>query len=322
MNIIPVIRPLPGEVLNHAQGCETEVLRFKPAPGAAEISLSQKVNEIEIDGEKLTVIWDRASYPRYSFLIDDNMYWLEELHKSRPRSIFDQFYLGGLKKLHDRYGTKFLLNIFYQNYDGSFDLSMFSDGWRDEFTANSDWLRLAFHARGEFPEFPYRNDRPDADYQLIQKEVERFAGDRTFTPPQIMHYYEITEAGRNYLAGQGMRNLSSQAKLFEQICRDAGRTVTAYREGSEFPVLQMPLDFFCNLLDCGKIKTRLAEMIADPVKDYINIGTHEQYFYPFYKSYIPDHFDRLDTALRALTEAGYRPVWANEGIFGNTSWKQ
>lgn len=325
MNTVPVIRPLPGEVLNHAQGCETDVLRFKLSPEAMEVALDQKLNHIEIDGETLTVIWDRASFPRYSFLIDDNMYWFEELYQSRPQSIFEQFYLNGLKKLHDCYDTKFLLNIFYRNYDGSFDLSMFPDIWKQEFSDNSDWLKMAFHANSEFPDYPYKNGDPAemiATYESIKNEVERFAGNQVFSPPQIIHFYEIMESGRDYLVQQGMNNLSAPAREFEQINQNHGRTVNAYREGSKFPVLRMPLEFFCNQLDCKAIKNKLTELINNPVKDYINIGTHEQYFYSFYSSYIPEHFERLDTALRILTEAGYQSVWSNEGIFGNTSWNQ
>ena len=48
----------------------------------------------------------------------------------------------------------------------------------------------------------------------------------------------------------------------------------------------------------------------------MDLFTHEQYFWPFYRNYIPDHFARLDTALRWVTEHGYKPVFLHEGFLG------
>lgn len=323
MPIVPILEPLNGEVLNHAQGYESGGLYFALKAGGTPILLTHRLNQIETNGESRTVIWDCGSFPRYSFLIDDNMYWLEELCRNRPRSLFEQFYLGGLKRLHIRYGTRFLLNVFYRNKDGSFDLGMFPECYREEFTDNADWLRIAFHAESELPTRPYAEGKPDSlvnAYEAVRKEVWRFAGEKVFSPPQIIHFYQVTPEGRCYLARQGMQALSVSSGEFEQLSARIGRTVNAFQESEIIPILRMPLEFFCNNLSCGEIQARLAGLIADPVKDYINIGTHEQYFYPFYSNYISDHFRRLETALRILTEAGYQPVWANEGIFGNLYW--
>jgi hypothetical protein len=48
----------------------------------------------------------------------------------------------------------------------------------------------------------------------------------------------------------------------------------------------------------------------------MDIFTHEQYFWPFYSNYLPDHFKRLDVAIRWLTENGYKPVFFHEGFLG------
>jgi hypothetical protein len=48
----------------------------------------------------------------------------------------------------------------------------------------------------------------------------------------------------------------------------------------------------------------------------MDLFTHEQYFFPFYRNYIPDHAQRLDTAIRYVTEEGYRPVFFHEGFMG------
>jgi predicted metal-dependent phosphoesterase TrpH len=48
----------------------------------------------------------------------------------------------------------------------------------------------------------------------------------------------------------------------------------------------------------------------------MDLFTHEQYFWDFYPHYIPDHFARLETAIRWVAERGYEPVLFHEGFLG------
>jgi len=48
----------------------------------------------------------------------------------------------------------------------------------------------------------------------------------------------------------------------------------------------------------------------------MDLFTHEQYFWPFYANYIADHPQRLDAAIRWVTDHGYRPVFLHEGFLG------
>lgn len=48
----------------------------------------------------------------------------------------------------------------------------------------------------------------------------------------------------------------------------------------------------------------------------INIAGHEQYWWPFYRNYKSDNFERWDTALRHVTEHGYKSIWIDDGFFG------
>ena len=50
--------------------------------------------------------------------------------------------------------------------------------------------------------------------------------------------------------------------------------------------------------------------------------SHEQYSYPDYFNYIPDHLDRVEEACRLATLYGYAPGWFSEGIWGNTAWDE
>jgi hypothetical protein len=48
----------------------------------------------------------------------------------------------------------------------------------------------------------------------------------------------------------------------------------------------------------------------------MDLFTHEQYFWPFYTRYIPDHGERLNQTIRWVTERGYEPVFFHEGSMG------
>ena len=69
-----------------------------------------------------------------------------------------------------------------------------------------------------------------------------------------------------------------------------------------------PIDEIIPILESLKNDVLQAEIM--------DIMTHEQYFWPFYANYVPDHFDRLDRAIRWVSENGYKPVFWNDGLLG------
>lgn len=46
--------------------------------------------------------------------------------------------------------------------------------------------------------------------------------------------------------------------------------------------------------------------------DFIGIAIHEQYFYKDYFNYEPDYMERVETAIRFVTEQGYNSIFLNE----------
>ena len=72
----------------------------------ADVKLTQKINRIVVSsdgyfGEKtlaITLVWDKRSYKRYCFFVDDCSFFLRKLTLDRPKSLFDEMFLGGLKK--------------------------------------------------------------------------------------------------------------------------------------------------------------------------------------------------------------------------------
>lgn len=146
------------------------------------------------------------------FFIDDVIWAFRDITRQKPNSIFDQPFLKLLKEAHDKYGMKVQLNLFYQTdffygHD-EYSLAEMPDSYKPEWEANSDWLKLAFHARQEFPDYPYVNatyEDVKYDFDKIKKEVIRFAGENTFATGVIPHWMPMSKAGVEALRDGGIK---------------------------------------------------------------------------------------------------------------------
>ena len=169
----------------------------------APVELTQKINTVEVVtmtsygefSQKLTLVWDKKSFRRCNFYIDDNIFIFTELAKLRPARAFDHFYLKALKEINRKYGLKITLNTFYHNDHEEFLLKDMPDIWKSEFEDNSDWLKISLHSYSEFPDRPYAEaSRKDflRDYNMLKDEVERFAGSSAFIVPAVLHWNNLS----------------------------------------------------------------------------------------------------------------------------------
>jgi hypothetical protein len=247
----------------------------------------------------------------YNFFIDDNMMFLKELVQKRYKSLWDHFYLKKLKLLHESYDAKFTLNLFFMDSTGEFSLSDFPNSYFDEWQACSSWLKLSFHAYAEKPAYPYakngeRYNRLAEDYRLIKKEVLRFAPESSFIAPVIIHFFDCdSPTDLAFLKAQGMKVFSVRQPKNRDLEYSPDREVAI-----------TGVELFCNRLTVAEIRQKLSQSFTEQ-KKYINIGTHEQYFYPDYARYLPDHFDRIEAALNILYVNDYQSLFFNEFLTSN-----
>ena len=151
------------------------------------------------------------------FFIDDVIWCLRDLTRKHPDSMFDEPFLGTLKHAHDKYGFKVQLNLFYRTDffygDDEFTLADVTADYKDEWEANSDWLKLAFHAKQEFPDYPYVNATYKTvknNFDAIKREVVRFAGENTFSYKVCCnHWLPMSKAGCKALVDSGVKVLSA-----------------------------------------------------------------------------------------------------------------
>ncbi len=301
---------------------------------AAEIELRQKVNEIVVTAEengksasesRIKVWWLKNSVPRYRFTVDDTIFFLRDIASKQYKSLFDDYFLGHMRNLHEKYGTKVALNLFYESENG-FTLSDFPDRYKSEWRDNADWLRLLFHAKREFPDAPYKNAPPEeliADFRQVEREIKRFAGEESYLPTTVVHFGEIRPDAYKPFAGVGVTALSGyfRSESSYPVSYQIDEPRRAYLFDHDFLVdvdsgiTFSKIDMVLNLTSLNRIVPTLEAALADPnTAEFIDLLTHEQYFWPFYKNYIPDHWDRLDRAFAFVTERGYRPVFINDPL--------
>jgi len=324
--------PLRDRVSVNGQPASREGTRF-----VAELVLRDKATDIVAVSEgafgrhehRIRVVWDKYSQPRYRFSIDDNSFFLRDVTQKKYGSLFDCFYLKLLRDLHTKHGARFVLNIYYTTGD-DFSLPQFPDRYKGEWRDNADWLRLAFHAHANVPDRPYQYapaSRLIADLDMVAEQIVRFAGEQTYTPPTVIHWGMVQPPALKALAKRGVRVLSG---YFDRR-GDDGWDVNYLLDDDRSDYLSRhdalmdfdsgiafsKVDIICNNTPIERIVPTLEPLANDPNRaEIMDLFTHEQYFWPFYSNYVPDHGQRLETAIRWVTERGYKPVFLHEGFLG------
>ena len=165
----------------------------------------------------------------YYFFIDDNIWFLRDLAKERPTSLFDHPYLKFLKEMHQKYGMKVQLNIFYETHPksdplgdaGAFTLKEMPDCYKPEWKETARWLKLAFHAKAEFPDIPFINityDEMMFEFSRIRDEVYRFAGEDSFCYSHMVpHWNCVSLGGCKALFDLGVKSMvGTQGEILPQ----------------------------------------------------------------------------------------------------------
>lgn len=78
-----------------------------------------------------------------------------------------------------------------------------------------------------------------------------------------------------------------------------------------------------NLTPLDKTEEKVKNNISINEKngcEVMNMASHEQYTYPYYPNYLPDHLQRIELAVKTAVEAGYTGTFYAEGLLGNCIW--
>ena len=302
----------------------------------AEIEIAGYKNtfiaEDKTSGEcaKITVFKLNDVVGKYRLSSDDNILFLQDITKNKDvyTSIFENPYLAVYKKAHDLYGAKVHLNLFYEfipnehftEHTEYFNLSMMTDKFKDEFIANSDWLKLAFHAKSEFPDMPYKNttfEQIKEDCINVCREIIRFAGKECINDTTTVHWGEVNREGVRALRSLGFKSLTGYLTF-----DDSGNPLVSYyldREqikhadtrdfwyDEDEDMMFGRIDLVTNLKTYDWVMSEIKEIVAHPGRrGFVSTMIHEQYFHKDYSGYLPDFENRVLDVCKYLYDNGYK----------------
>jgi len=295
----------------------------------------EAVDTISGDKQVITIFWFANANGKYRFTVDDCIIALQDITENKDiyKSVFENPFLKVFKQAHDKYGSKVHINLFYENLDGSFNLSMMTDKFKEEFIANADWMTFSFHAYREFPDEPYKHATYETvmrDCHLVTEEIKRFAGKEVLLDSTTLHWGASNVYGSRALRTFGFKALSGYLALDRE-----GNPWVSYHLNKEQVSHTMQRDFWVDTeediifvklhmvlnaaeLTADKVCSALDEWVAGkPARGFFQMVIHEQYFYPDYAYYEPDYAERIMIMAEWMKNHGYEPCSLSEIIKEN-----
>ena len=108
----------------------------------------------------------------FNLTFDDTIDLFKDLTDTNYKSIFENNILSWVKSLHDEYGVVVTFYTMYESDD--FNLSQCPGKYKDEFIANSNWLKFGFHTLNG--KTSYETGDISADYLTTINELIRIVG--------------------------------------------------------------------------------------------------------------------------------------------------
>lgn len=353
---IKIISPIDGDMLNENDGTVSEgnlttTVKIAAPSGSrikvngintkfidgifqADIKLKDYENVIELVEETtgykehIVVFWLKNFANKYRLSLDDNIWFLKDLSQNAEKyhSIFENQYLGFLKQVHDTYGTKIHINIYYETE--GFNLSQLTDKFKSEWMANAGWLRLSFHAFANEPDSPYLNasyEKVKHDCDMVINQVRRFAGEEITGHVTTLHWGEATVEGCRALRDAGYKCLPCDFNVDNDLpaCSyyldvEKRRHINKrliWRDNKE-GIIFVRCAIIIDTKKLEDIVPSLDNIKKDPhMSAYMDLLIHEQYFYPFYSAYQPDYRQKVLTAVKWAVNNGYKPAFFEECVF-------
>ena len=253
----------------------------------------------------------------FCFTVDDNIRFLKELTEGEYGSMFEHPYLAMYRRLHDEFGLKIQLNLFFRT-DG-FDLSMMSAAYYEEWRKNSDWLKLSFHSECENVK-PYENSGYEevlGDCEKVHEQILRFASPEALAKTTTVHYCLLTEEGLRALEDNrvlGLLGLFGNAAAPRTSYGIEETRAERVRRGEIVKIGTLSfaaIDIVMNRFSTEDILKQLSRMRQ---REGIRVMIHEQYFYEDYPRYQPEFEEKLRSVFSYLSENGYKSCFYEDLI--------
>ena len=222
------------------------------------------------------------------------------------------------KRLHQKYGIKVQLNLFYETLN-DFNLAQMPNKFKSEWLENSAWLKMSFHSKIESA-CPYQNAtyrEVFSDCEKVQREIIRFAGKNCLAKTTTVHCCRATKDGLTALKANGVKGLlgiygtktapRNQYQSTQEHCEIIRNGEIVYQDGIAYANIDI-------VLNCHQKEEILTQLQHLQNRHLIKVMIHEQYFYSDYSLYQKDFEEKLDTTFFALTKNGFESAFLEDCI--------
>ena len=253
----------------------------------------------------------------FCFTIDDNIRFLKEITEQNLDSLFSHPYVAMLRRLHERFGVKIQLNLFYRMEQ--FDLSQMIEKYKNEWLESAGWLKLSFHSDFENVS-PYANSdyaEVFGDCHKVNEQILRFASPASLAKTTTIHYCQTTADGVRALADSGIQGLLGLFGSPERpmMSYDVGEEAAVkIRNGAFLSVNGMSYAAIDMVINSYKKDAVLPTLTPFLSRQLVCVMIHEQYFYEDYIGYQADFEEKLALVFEFLSVQGYQSCFFEELI--------
>ncbi|MDD4872376.1 MAG: hypothetical protein PHR77_17630 [Kiritimatiellae bacterium] len=270
--------------------------------------------------EKIVVYWLPKAVGKFQYYIDDNIWWLKDIARSNYKSIYENPFINFFHSLYKKYGALIHMHIYYYDDVDGFTLYKMPDKYKPEFRQAAEWLRLTFHAYANAPSFPHRNSTYEYTLKCLDQvhsEIVRFAGEELLSPATVPHFNEMSVGAARAFRARGIKIIPGLSRSAQYVKRglDAHVKERDFWYDNDEDIIMPSSDICCNRVKLADIVPHLEKVMKDPkLNGFLYMMIHEQYFYPFYRAYMSDYRERVETAVRFAWEHGYKSAWVEDVV--------
>lgn len=130
-------------------------------------------------------------------------------NENEYENVFDNKFLGTLKKMNDNYGAKFTLNLYERYPEKGWDIAKTSVKYKGEFIENSGWLKFCFHSIEPTTSFDDETsiDEFERSFEKVNNAIENFASKESIAKVLRLNYFKGNAEKIKYLSEQGVIGL-------------------------------------------------------------------------------------------------------------------
>lgn len=208
------------------------------------------------------------------FSVDDTIWIFENLGHFKYQSIFEQPVLSFFLRMHKLYGITVSFYCFGE-FQGLF-LNQMTTDYKEQFTANSSWMRFGFHAADDKVRYDRESSQKAAhDYANVIHSLGKIVGEEAIDHFVRIHCYAANIAALQAMREQGLKGcLCGMDKALETYDLGCMQKALLSRRGSCYDK-RTEMRFLRTDLRMEKISSLEEEVETIVPRKHLEIFTHE-----------------------------------------------